>query len=166
MSRTVAQLTVEGSMEDQVIETWNIHDRINRYLLKAVPDEALPTRLAPKHRTVYQLFAHMHNVRLMWLKAAAPDLLEGLAKLEGESGKKDTLAESLEASGKAIAALLERGLAAGGKIKGFKPHAVAFLGYLISHESHHRGHVGWTLKNSGKPLDQKTAYGLWEWGVR
>jgi uncharacterized damage-inducible protein DinB len=153
-------------MEDQLIETWNIHDRINRYLLKAIPDDALGSSLGPKHRTVYQLFAHLHNVRLMWLKSAAPDLLEGLAKVEGETGDRAALAEALEASGQAIAVLLRKGLAAGGKIKGFKPHAVAFLGYLISHESHHRGHIGWTLKNAGHPLDQKTAYGLWEWGVR
>lgn len=26
-------------MEDQLAETWNIHDRINRYLLNAVPVE-------------------------------------------------------------------------------------------------------------------------------
>jgi uncharacterized damage-inducible protein DinB len=153
-------------MEDQLIETWNIHDRINRYLLKAVPDAALGSALGPKHRTVYRLFAHMHNVRLMWLKAAAPELLNGLAKLEAETGDKAALAAALESSGQAIATLLRKGLAAGGKVKGFKPHAVAFLGYLISHESHHRGHIGWTLKNTGHPLDQKTSYGLWEWGVR
>jgi uncharacterized damage-inducible protein DinB len=52
------------------------------------------------------------------------------------------------------------------RIKGFKPHVVAFLGYLISHESHHRGQAGRALKLSGHPLDQKTAFGLWEWGVR
>ena len=46
-------------------------------------------------------------------------------------------------------------MAAGGKIKGFKPHAVAFLGYLISHESHHRGQAGWALKASGKPARSK-----------
>jgi uncharacterized damage-inducible protein DinB len=153
-------------MEEQLIETWNIHDRINRYLLKAVPEGALGSALGPKHRTVYQLFAHMHNVRLLWLKSAAPELLEGLAKLEGASGDREALAKALEASGQAVAGLLRKGLAAGGKVKGFKPHAVAFLGYLISHESHHRGHIGWTLKNTGHPLDQKTSYGLWDWGVR
>jgi uncharacterized damage-inducible protein DinB len=153
-------------MEDQLTETWNIHNRINLYLLDAVPAEALVATLAPKHRTVFQLFAHMHNVRLMWLKAAAPELLRELEKLEGTDGDKDKLAETLEASGKAIEALLRRSIASGGKVKGFKPHAVAFLGYLISHESHHRGQIGWTLKNAGHALSQKTAYGLWEWGVR
>jgi uncharacterized damage-inducible protein DinB len=153
-------------MEDQLVETWNIHDRINRYLLNAVPEEALASTLAPKHRTVFQLFAHMHNVRLMWLKSAAPELLKGLSKLEGDKGEKTTLESVLEASGSAIEALLRKALASGGKVKGFKPHVVAFVGYLISHESHHRGQIGWTLKSTGHPLDQKTAYGLWEWGVR
>ncbi len=102
----------------------------------------------------------------MWLKSAAPELLTGLAKLEGETGDRENLAAALDASGQAIAALLRKSMAAGGKVKGFKPHVVAFLGYLISHESHHRGHIGWTLKNTGHPLDQKTSYGLWEWGVR
>ena len=81
-------------------------------------------------------------------------------------GKKADLCDALHASGRAIEQLLRNSLAAGGKIKGFKPHAVAFLGYLISHESHHRGQAGWALKLSGRPLDQKTAFGLWEWGVR
>jgi uncharacterized damage-inducible protein DinB len=81
-------------------------------------------------------------------------------------GRKDELRAALEASGQAIEKLLREGIAVGGKIKGFKPHAVAFVGYLISHESHHRGQAGWALKLSGHPLDQKTAFGLWEWGVR
>lgn len=153
-------------MEEQLVETWNIHDRINRYLLEAVPDESLGSALAAKHRTIFQLFAHIHNVRLMWLKSAAPDLLKGLSKVEGDYGDKDALATALEESGQAIAALVRKSFAAGGKVKGFKPHVVAFVGYLISHESHHRGQIGWTLKNAGRPLDQKTGYGLWEWGVR
>lgn len=70
----VEDALMEDSMADQFVETWDIHDRINRYLLKAVPDDALGSALGPKHRTAYQLFAHLHNVRLMWLKSAAPEL--------------------------------------------------------------------------------------------
>ncbi|HEX5269691.1 MAG TPA: DinB family protein [Gemmataceae bacterium] len=153
-------------MEDPLIETWNIHNRVNLYLLDAVPAEALGLSLAPKFRTAYQLFAHVHNVRLMWLKSAAPDLLAGLEKLEGTDGDKAVLRAALEASAEATEELLRRAVASGGKVKGFKPHVTAFLGYLIAHESHHRGQVGWTLKGTGHPLDKKTAFGLWEWGVR
>jgi uncharacterized damage-inducible protein DinB len=154
-------------LEEQLIDTWNIHNRINLYLLDAISGDALAVALAPKHRTVHDLFAHIHNVRLMWLKSAAPDLLTGLDKVETKSaGTKAQLKAALEGSGQAIEKLLRQGLATGGKVKGFKPHAVAFVGYLISHESHHRGQIGWTLKNTGHALPQKIAYGLWEWGVR
>jgi uncharacterized damage-inducible protein DinB len=153
-------------VDEPLVETWAIHNRINLYLLSAVPDDALAASL-PKCRTVSDQFAHVHNVRLMWLKAAAPELLDGLEKLETKTvADKDRLRAALEASGAAVEALLRKAVAAGGKVKGFKPHATAFLGYLIAHESHHRGQIGWTLKQSGRPLDAKTAFGLWEWGVR
>jgi hypothetical protein len=48
---------MEDAMEEQLIETWSIHDRINRYLLQAIPADALGSVLGPKHRTVYQLFS-------------------------------------------------------------------------------------------------------------
>jgi uncharacterized damage-inducible protein DinB len=154
-------------MEDPLVETWAIHNRIHLYLLEAIPDEALGATLNGKGRSVRDQFAHIHNVRLMWLKSAAPELLDGLEKLEPRADHdREKLRTALEASGRAIGALLARATASGGKVKGFKPHATAFLGYLISHESHHRGQVGWTLKHSAHPLDQKTAFGLWEWGVR
>ena len=154
-------------MENPLVETWQIHNRINLYLLDAIVDEALGATLNGKGRSVRDQFAHVHNVRLMWLKAAAPELLEGLEKLEAKADHdRGRLRASLEASGLAVEGLLRKGIKAGGKIKGFKPHASAFLGYLIAHESHHRGQVGWTLKHSPHPLSQKTAFGLWEWGVR
>jgi uncharacterized damage-inducible protein DinB len=156
-------------LEDQIIETWNIHNRINFYLLEALAPEVLGVVSPLKGRTVFQLFAHMHNVRLMWLKASAPELLEGqegLEKLEGNSGTHDQLRAALEASGRAVEALLRNSFAEGGRVKGFKPHAVGFFSYLVSHESHHRGQMTITLKALGHPLDNKTDFGMWEWGVR
>lgn len=153
--------------DNQLIETWQIHERINVYLLDALAPLALNSYSASKGRSVGEQFAHIHNVRLMWLKAAAPDLLEGLTKVEKEHAHdKKLLRKSLFDSGKAIGTLLGRSLANGGKVKGFKPHAAAFLGYLVSHESHHRGQIVLTLKQAGKPVDKKIAYGIWEWGVR
>jgi uncharacterized damage-inducible protein DinB len=154
-------------MDEQLLDTWAIHNRINLYLLAAVPAEALGDVSASRGRTVGEQFAHLHNVRLMWLKEGAPDLLADLRKIEkGEAGDPALLRSALESSAGAVAELLRRGFRPGGRVKGFKPHAVAFLGYLVSHESHHRGQIALTLKQAGHPLDKKTAYGLWEWGVR
>lgn len=152
---------------NQLLETWQIHDRINLYLLESIDAESLSGHSASKGRSVGEQFAHLHNVRLMWLKSAAPELLKDLAKIENEQANdKKLLAKSLAQSGKAIGALLAQSIEAGGKVRGFKPHATAFLGYLISHESHHRGQIALSLKQAGKPLDKKIGYGLWEWGVR
>jgi uncharacterized damage-inducible protein DinB len=154
-------------MDKQLLETWDIHNRINIYLLDAVDPAALGAYSASKGRSVGEQFAHVHNVRLMWLKAAAPELLQGLDKIEKDGAKdKKLLRKSLVESGAALRTLLEKSLEAGGKVKGFKPHGAAFLGYLISHESHHRGQIALSLKQAGHPLDKKVQYGIWEWGVR
>ncbi len=146
-----------------LIETWQIHNNINLYLLEKIAEEHLTDQSASKGRSVGEQFAHMHNVRLMWLKVAAPELLEGLEKIEKNKITKDALIAALSQSAGAIANLFLKA-AVDNRVKGFKPHATAFLGYLISHESHHRGQIMLTLKQSGHAVDQKTKYGLWEWG--
>jgi uncharacterized damage-inducible protein DinB len=116
---------------------------------------------------VAQTFAHIHNVRLMWLKAAGVPATPALAKLDAEAKLTSAvLSKALRASGQAIALLVETSLGTGGRIKGFKPHVHAFVGYLVSHESHHRGQIAVALKAIGMPLEKKVAYGLWEWGAR
>jgi len=142
-------------------ETWQIHNRINLYLLDAIEEVNLADQASSKGRRVGEQFAHIHSVRMMWLKVAAPDLLEGLPKIEKENITKAALVSALNLSSLAIEALFEKTFESQ-KIKGFKPHATAFLGYLVSHESHHRGQIMLALKRSGHMVDQKTQYGLWE----
>lgn len=147
-------------------ETFEIHNRINLYLLDAIAEEHLTAAAASRGRNVGEQFAHMHNVRLMWLKASNPSLPEGLGKFEkGMPITRASLSNALKQSAQAICALLTEGFGQG-RIKGFRPHPAAFLGYLISHESHHRGQIMLCLKQSGHAVDQKTQFGLWEWGVR
>jgi uncharacterized damage-inducible protein DinB len=155
-------------MEDKhFLEAWEIHNRINLFLLDAIEEEHLRETAVARGRNVGEQFAHLHNVRLMWLKQAAPELLGQLQKIEKEEAiNKHILRQALVDSGLALGLLLTKASEAEGKIKGFKPHAAAFLCYLVSHESHHRGQIALTLKQSGHPLSRKVSYGLWEWGVR
>lgn len=154
-------------LENQIIDTWNINNRVNLYMLEAISPDALNELSASKGRTIAEQLAHLHNVRLMWLKSAGPELMVGLEKIEKETAAdKKLLARRLKESGKAMETLLKNSLESGGRIKGFKPHITAFLGYVLAHESHHRGQIALSLKQSGHTLDKKVAYGIWEWGVR
>lgn len=154
-------------MSNELVETWQINGRIVLYLLESIEEEWLMDVSASKGRTVSEQFAHLHNVRLMWLKSASPELLPGLEKLEkGQDLSKEILRESLVKSAEAIAKMIEIGIENGGRIKGFKPHATAFVGYIISHESHHRGQIMLSLKQSARKMSKSINFGLWEWGTR
>lgn len=151
----------------QLVETWKINDRINLYLLDAVAEENLNGALVSKGRNVGEQFAHINNVRLMWLKSAMPELFENVTKIEKEkAGDKNFLRECLVKSGKAVAEMIEKSAETDGRIKGFKPHVTAFVVYLSSHESHHRSQIILALKQSGNPVDKKTLFGIWEFGTR
>ena len=149
-----------------LVEAFLTNEQINQKLLDLLDPKVWDgSPPCSKRRNIATSFAHMHNVRLMWLKSAAPELLAGVEKIEGADGTREDLRAALEASGGAVESLLRASLP-GGRVKGFRPHAVAFLGYLISHESHHRGQMTITLRQLGQPLEDRIDYGMWEWGVR
>lgn len=147
-----------------LIETWRMSHEVNLYLLGHIPEEALGLAYDKKTRTVRQQFMHIHNVRLMWIKAAAPALMGKLESfdMDAEPGK-DVIVKALEAS----AAVMEEFLAEGdkkGKIKNWKYSPMSFLGYLVGHEAHHRGLAMVCLRTGGVKLDKKVNFGMWEWG--
>jgi len=152
--------------KSQIVETWEINNRINLYLLDSIAPEYLEDQLSSKGRDVGNQFSHIHNVRFMWLKVAMPDALKKLTKIEKDTPiDKPLLVKLLTDSGTAMSELLAVSCETG-KVKNFKPHVTAFLGYLIAHDAHHRSQVIIALKQSGHKVDQKIGYGIWEWGSR
>jgi len=152
-------------MKDQVLETWFINNRVNLHLIEKISNEGMYCTLSTRGgRTVAQQFAHLHNVRINWLEVLAKDLFKGLKKIEAENANdKNLLKISFEASANVMAELLKRGMENDGMIKGFKRGVIPLLGYLISHEAHHRGSILLTLKQCGHKIDTQTQYGIWEW---
>ena len=153
-------------MKDQFIGTWNIHHAMNLLLLDNISDTALQKTLSTRGgRTIYQQFLHMHQVRMQWLEICAKELLPKNKTLDKDAEPdRKLLRQSLEDSAKAIAGLLSRGWDNGGLVRGFKKGVLPLLGYFISHESHHRGNILLTLKQSGEKIPDKIKWQLWEWG--
>jgi uncharacterized damage-inducible protein DinB len=149
----------------ELIETLAISNRITLYLLEACSDEALAVVL-PKGWGLAAQFAHIHNVRLMWLDSAK--VAHGLTKLETKQAAhtRATLIAALCASGDAMSALVTELLDAGKRMPGFRPHTPAFIGYLVAHHGYHHGEIGIIARETGFPIDKKHAFGMWEWGSR
>ena len=154
------------SLNEALLIAYDTNDRINQYMIENLPAEAW--RAEPpegKGRTIAAIVAHIHNVRVMWLKAAAkgseiPEQLDRFTITRNEALK------GLAKSHDAVARVLSAALASDGRIKGFKPDVAGFVGYLISHDAHHRGQIAMLARQCGHPLSQKAIFGMWEWGSR
>jgi uncharacterized damage-inducible protein DinB len=151
---------------DALLKAFATNDRINHYLLRAVPREAWNADPpAGKGRTIAAIAAHMHNVRLMWLKSAAAGA-PAPAKLEGGAFSTEDAVAALDASRQALHRVIEASLRGDGRIKGFKPDVASFLGYLFAHDAHHRGQITMLARQLGHPVAKSVGFGLWEWGTR
>jgi uncharacterized damage-inducible protein DinB len=154
------------SLPQALLTSFDTNDRINQYMIENLPANAW--RAEPpqaKGRTIPAIVAHMHNVRVMWLKAAAkgskiPEQLDRTTVTPVQAIK------ALEQSRAALSAVLKSALEGDGRVKGFRPDVAGFFGYLIAHDAHHRGQVCMLARQAGHPLPQKAMFGMWEWGTR
>ena len=151
-------------LSEALLAAFDTNDRINQYLIDNLPAEAW--RAEPpqnKGRNIAAIVAHMHNVRVMWLKAAQgkiPDQLDRQTVTPAQAKK------ALDASRAALREVLHASLSANGRVKGFRPDVSGFFGYLIAHDDHHRGQITMLARQSGYPISQKAMFGMWEWGSR
>jgi len=149
----------------QILEAWRANNRINLYLIDAIDKEGMQCTLSKRGgRNVVRQFAHIHNNRFWQLEKRAKDLVEGLHKYATkEEPTRAFLKKTLKESGKRIERFFEDCVAGKPKRRPFKRGVIPFLGYLIAHESHHRGNILLTLKECGHNLDQDTRYAIWDW---
>jgi uncharacterized damage-inducible protein DinB len=156
----------EFSLPQALLTSFDTNNRINQYMIENLPAEAWRAEPpAGKGRTIAAIVAHLHNVRVMWLKAAAkgskiPEQLDRTSVTRTEATK------ALEQSRAALSAVLKSALESDGRVKAFRPDVAGFLGYLVAHDAHHRGQICMLARQAGHPLPQKAMFGMWEWGTR
>jgi uncharacterized damage-inducible protein DinB len=151
-------------LAEALLSAFDTNDRINQYLLDNLPAEAW--RAEPpgkKGRDVASVVAHMHNVRVMWLKATNGKIPEQLDRFTVTAAQAK---KALDASRAALREVLESSLAGDGRVKGFRPDVAGFFAYLIAHDAHHRGQIAMLARQAGHAIPQKATFGMWEWGVR
>jgi uncharacterized damage-inducible protein DinB len=154
------------SLSQSLLIAFDTNDRINQYLLENLP--AAAWRAEPpdgKGRSIAAIVAHMHNVRVMWLKAAAKES-KIPEQLDRTSVTQAAAAKAFEQSRSALSAVLKDALEGDGRVKGFRPDVAGFFGYLVAHDAHHRGQICMLARQVGHPLPQKAMFGMWEWGAR
>jgi uncharacterized damage-inducible protein DinB len=154
------------SLLNQLLEAWHINHRATLKLLDSLSAEALRATLSTRGgRDVARQVAHVHEVRTDWAETTSKT--NRLAKLprfaKGNSPSKKELKNALTASAQAIETSIRESWANGGKVTGFKRGLTPLVGYLIAHESHHRGSIMLTLKQSGAGIPEELKWGLWDW---
>lgn len=150
----------------QLLEAWKMSQEVNDFLLRHIPPAGLKARAAPRTRNVAAQFAHMHDVRLRWLKHAAPASTAALRSFpRGAEPSAAALRSALQQSSRAMERYLA-GCEETGKVKHWNGSPATFLSYMVAHEAHHRGLVMATFRLSGIKLPDEVVYGMWQWGMR
>lgn len=153
-------------LNDALLNAYATNDNITRYLIENIDPKGW--RAEPpggKGRTIAAIVAHIHNVRVMWLKVTVKDgpIPE---QLDRHTVTPAQALAALSQSGKGVSEVIAAALATDGRVKHFKPDVAGFIGYSISHDAHHRGQISMLARQVGYAIPQKAMFGMWEWGSR
>jgi uncharacterized damage-inducible protein DinB len=162
-----------AQIRDVLLETFAVNEAINQLLLEQLDPKAWraepPRAKSFKGRTIAAIFAHMHNIRRKWLRLSAPHI-KLPAELDHLRCTQRQARAALGESGWRCSEMISEALAGSdGRVKAFVrdgwarpwPVGAAMVGYMITHEAHHRGQICMVAHQLGFPV--KAAYKMWNW---
>jgi uncharacterized damage-inducible protein DinB len=121
------------------IETWKVNNFINLALLECIDDDHFNDMSSHRNDKLMEQFAHMYQVRMLWLDQNTPELATELAGSFPQRFHKQSLLDALSKSGAAMTKMIEKKFTEG-KISGFKT-PIEFLNYIVSYESQSRNKI-------------------------
>ena len=145
---------------DELLNTWEINNNVTLYLLDNISPEWMKVKIEGKGRSIGEQFVHINNIRSYWIGKVGKK--EDLKIDKKHAKDKAKLSKALSLSSERMKATLNSILDEG-KIKGYKPHPMAFFSQMIAHESHHRGQVMMTISRNNLPIPKTVNFGLWNW---
>jgi len=158
-----------------LIRTYAINDAMNQLVLSHLDPRAwraTPPGCKGNGRTIAAIFAHLHNVRLVWLKNSAPHL-PCPAPLDPDRCTMKQAAAAHKKSGAQCLRMLEDALSSDPKrrVTEFSrgswspvwPAGATMFAYMFSHEAHHRGQILMLAHQLGYRLPVKAWAGIWWW---
>lgn len=150
-------------MASDLQQAWRVNCEMNHRLFDAVDGDGLQARYSAKTRTVLAQFAHIHSVRVYHLKGRGQEFLGDLQGFpRGAEPTRTEVKRALRSSDKAIGALLDH-CHREGKVRSWGGNPASYLGYFISHESHHRALAIVALRIAGAKAPKEVLDGLWNW---
>jgi uncharacterized damage-inducible protein DinB len=169
-------MSASTDLDATLLAAWRTTNRVTVYLMEHVPTALwdVPIPGAPR-RTVRMIAGHLHNSRCTWVKTLGQE--HGIvvpAAVDRRTVTRRELVAALQRSSRGIEALLQLGIAAGGRVppsKGYiwrnlpldVPHV---LTYFVAHEGHHRGQIVMLARQLGHRLPADVSAGLWQWTTR
>ena len=152
------------TVRDDVLATWRRHNAILLYLVEQVPEKGFSAKpTGSRGRDVARQLEHVNRVRLSWLHHhETGERLKLPRQNDGPTPTRQELLDALRDTGLEIEEWLEAALVGKVNPRMFGKNPIRWMGYLIAHESHHRGQIMLALKQNGMRQPEKVAIqGLW-----
>lgn len=163
-----------AEIRDSLLETYAANDAMNQLILANLDPRAWraqPPGEKGAGRTIASIFAHLHNVRLKWLKGTAPHLKcppplnpHRCTKKQAAAALKKSAAQSLRMLTDALSAAPHRRVTKFVRDSWMPtwPAGATMFAYMFAHEAHHRGQILMLSHQLGYRLLDKSPH-LWQW---